>query len=540
MYKRLFNSIAFIMFFSLVVTPVHGMNWVHAAIAVQKKIWNKVKEPFTGLTEQQQLGVVVGTGLVMLLCVTANAVYQQNRLEYVLNALRSNDKDAVKEFLEKSYWLPETSQYGILFECEYCDYIRGDKIDDEMKILVIARLSKGKELIVRHGLEKLFKIYSDKNPDSKKEFIALVGKYKGTICNHYRQIDNKYAQAEGLSPSEIHFLNYFFDISLQRTPEDVVMLEDTILKNEQRLVGCGYAPFYHAQSKEKWFPIALDTFLYGLQRGESVDEFYLMHTQKDRLWDQVAGEGHINWHTYDELLKKDACERARMQQHGNQQSSDRTRMLFLNGSLRGNIENSGSQSFPGYFIANKNAGINYQQSKNIIKNIFAHRGVSYCYVKFEHELHQLYEEYVALSKYGTLYQIGVPEHKISRTVRPVISGGFKTCLNVGDECTEDMCKIARAFKDPKNHPGDENEFVMLMTYDEDGGMNVRSGIKIKAYMIPTDEVKYQAWQAKWEDLKLRIKAEVECARSADWVAPARAYAEFKVINTRAPHVIFAA
>ena len=127
-------------------------------------------------------------------------------------------------------------------------------------------------------------------------------------------------------------------------------------------------------------------------------------------------------------------------------------LCFLNDSLFGNIKIDGSNSFPHYFFENWNVGNAYSQSNTILNDIFKGYGYSDIYTVFGAELTALDNEYMQLSKYGTLYQIAVPRNDVDKTVAVAESGGYHRQLTINGEKTRDMHKIVDAINDFDNYP----------------------------------------------------------------------------------------
>jgi hypothetical protein len=154
--------------------------------------------------------------------------------------------------------------------------------------------------------------------------------------------------------------------------------------------------------------------------------------------------------------------------------------------------------------------------------------------EFSQEINEPYQEYIEISKYGTLYLLGIPKKNIKKNVVFVATGGFQDqCIlkeepldptykdgALGTTCkriTTDMDEIAQALVTEEYvHQKDQKEYVGVMTYDKDGLLNPESGLKVFPFIIPTDEKRYQEWQAKWKDLTARLAQHIERERSQIW------------------------
>jgi hypothetical protein len=314
------------------------------------------------------------------------------------------------------------------------------------------------------------------------------------------------------------------------------------LKKERELAHQGYFTAYHAQSSDKFVPILLDTFLYGLRTQQNVENFLLMHTKKNPIYEaikQIPKKG-LSSATYcaqcskmkQALLQKQAKRRQGLL-NGRKENKDRRKFLFLNDSLFGNIEMYGSNSFPHYFYQNYNTG-GSGAINNKIEEIFEYHGLQRYVSEFSQEINELYQEYIEISKYGTLYLLGIPKKNIKKNVVFVATGGFQDqCIlkeepldptykdgALGTTCkriTTDMDEIAQALVTEEYvHQKDQKEYVGVMTYDKDGLLNPESGLKVFPFIIPTDEKRYQEWQAKWKDLTARLAQHIERERSQIW------------------------
>lgn len=347
-----------------------------------------------------------------------------------------------------------------------------------------------------------------------------------TIFALYVDIRCKHERNEPLSQTETHILvNINNDIhSFIKVGEryacfaedagSMEMIKD-IITHERLLIEQGYAVFYHGQNKNRYFPIALDTFLYGVRHGWPLeaDNFLLMHTCQENGMNFLQPQQqflHDESVLRDDILRYGAAHHGAAH-HGAVHQGRRDRMLFLNDSLFGNRNRWGGQTYPHYFEANFNGGGgNYAQPREILKNIFNTHGYGDLYIAFADELHNLYERYIALSRYGTLYQIAVPQVSVHEVIRVVQVGGTRTSLDLRNPSrrTEDMQEIIQALRNPHNYPeqSDTKEYVAAMTHDEKGMRNPACGIKVFPYMVTDDKQLYAIWHEEWQQLQDQMRA----------------------------------
>jgi hypothetical protein len=304
-----------------------------------------------------------------------------------------------------------------------------------------------------------------------------------------------------------------------------------VLKKERELANQGYFTAYHAQSSDKFVPILFDTFLYGLRTQQNIENFLLLHTKKNPVFEalkQVSKEG-VSCAEYcaqclkikEAVLEKQSTRREGLL-NGRKEDKDRRKFLFFNDCLFGNIEISSSNSFPHYFYDNWNAG-GSGAINNKIEEIFEYHGLQKYVSEFSQEINKLYEEYIEISKYGTLYLLGIPKKNIKKNVVFVATGGFQAQCAIKQhaegvvETTTDMDEIAHALVTEEYvHQKDQKEYVGIMTYDKDGLLNPDSGLKAFPFIISTDEKRYQEWQAKWNDVTARLAQRIEQERSQIW------------------------
>jgi hypothetical protein len=302
-----------------------------------------------------------------------------------------------------------------------------------------------------------------------------------------------------------------------------------VLQKEQELAAQGYFTAYHAQSSDKFVPILLDTFLYELRTKQSLPHFLLMHTKEDAVYEAVRkiskeGKSHAEY-----LSECAAAEKDILQKHAERRKEllggvrsdhwyeDTFSVLFMNDSLFGNLKHEGENSYPCYFYRNQNAYTPGLKINNDIKAIFGYHGLEKYAEEFAQEFVQLREEYIKISKYGTLYVLGIPKETIDQNVVYVQPCGYADQCTIQGCATKDMKKIAAALvTDEYVTQKDFKQYVGTMTRDNNGLLNPKSGLKVFPFMIPVDKKQYQEWQAKWKNATARLAKRVEQERNQLW------------------------
>lgn len=287
------------------------------------------------------------------------------------------------------------------------------------------------------------------------------------------------------------------------------------LRKERVLSTAGYITFYHAQQSKKFVPIKLDTLLYSIRTGCNTDNFLLLHTKPDPVMQAVRTmkEGDSEELVRAAVLEQESKRREQLlsgpRQIGRGYSEDRSFYLFLNDSLAGN-ETEGAD--PGcsswkYFKSNSNA--RFPGAGRDVQSIFNNHGYGHLAAEFTVELEQLQREYLGLSKYGTLYLIGVPKETVHLNVVAAKAFGYIQPLTVGWYKTTDMQKIAPALlTDSYVEPTDTKEYVAIMTHDEHGWLNPACGVKMFPMIIATSEEKKTEFENKWKSFETRLRMRI--------------------------------
>ena len=102
--------------------------------------------------------------------------------------------------------------------------------------------------------------------------------------------------------------------------------------------------------------------------------------------------------------------------------------------------------------------------------------------------------------------IAIPQESIANCVYLAHPGGYKKTITIDWRKTDDINKIMHTLKNnpEKIRNTDRLEFCLVMTQDQQGGMNPDSGIKI----IPiraVDPEEWKAFEAKQDALFEQIK-----------------------------------
>jgi hypothetical protein len=229
-------------------------------------------------------------------------------------------------------------------------------------------------------------------------------------------------------------------IQLKVPRSEFFMTQDFIrkcLRKERVLQAADYVTFYHGQASEKYMPIKLDTLLYGIRTGRNTDNFLLLHTKPDPVLEGLskAKPGSSEQLVRRAVLKEESNRRERLLSGpamGEAHTQYRPFYLFLNDSLAGNCtEDAG----PGcsswiYFRSNSNCGNSGCKIENDGQTIFNNHGYGAVAAEFLAEFAQLQQEYLALSKFGTLYLIGIPKERVHLSVAPARAFGYIRPLKV--------------------------------------------------------------------------------------------------------------
>lgn len=288
-------------------------------------------------------------------------------------------------------------------------------------------------------------------------------------------------------------------VSVYAASNELMDMASQVLKKEREYQNKGYYTFVHGQKRGYLFPEKMYTFLWKLKHGVEVDDFLFAHVKP--------------------LLKskKEKDDEEKMRQHllkygrTPQDGPMRQKLLFLNYGLFGNLNDS-SSSTANYVASN----VNYGSSPISItaKDAFEYLGYQKVYKKYQSEIEALEKEY-AISNYGTILLIAVPQKDIAKYVYLCSSGssgfgmgGVKRSIPIaGIGVTDDIRLIMDALiKNPLALNTDDVEFCLIMTQHA-GGLDPLTGIKVIPIISGTQTANAQL-AAKEKNLCDRISADI--------------------------------
>lgn len=291
-------------------------------------------------------------------------------------------------------------------------------------------------------------------------------------------------------------------------------------RQEKELIHDNYYVFYHGQSSQLLLYEQLATLLQ--QNMQTPSNFLLLHVRPA------------------ESVDKEKELREKIVNPNNHNFNRRPYVLFLNASLYGNLKNYGSHS-PYYLHKNFN-----QNPLSIdLSKLFEQHGYLSLWKKYGDEINSLVKESNQLCKYGNLIQIAVPHSNVpnalflSRVGAPIENALIsadegnnfnKKNNNVTSNSSEilkayynDPIKVKYAARDWSEETSERAtiykagsdlfEFCAAMTYDEQGWLNPKSGIKIYVYS-PGDQIKIAAYEAKRKKLFNHIAQDIKKLRQS--------------------------
>jgi len=267
----------------------------------------------------------------------------------------------------------------------------------------------------------------------------------------------------------------------QQTYNGLYTISQNVTKKAKELESQGYVTFVHGQRWNYHFIEQWYTKLYQeCTPNGANNDFLFAHIEKP-ITDPIE-------------LQQEKNLRVNLVKHGVKENFKKERrVLYMNYAFWANASYAGSNS-ASYVAENSN----FSSLKVTIENVFSHLNFESIYIKYKNELEQLEQLHNNASKLGNMLLIAIPQQKL------------KECVYVGNIHAQKEGNIKQVINGIKNKTDipDKIQFCLTMTWDEQGGLNPASGIKIFAFNSPEQEAwqKYlQAEQALWEKIKADIR-----------------------------------
>jgi hypothetical protein len=272
------------------------------------------------------------------------------------------------------------------------------------------------------------------------------------------------------------------------------MIQD-VMRKENDFINNGYEVFYHGRHWKYEFLSDVYGMLYSYKSGESLKDFIFM-----QIDDPVIGK------IQDKFFESEQKTRENILEKGNYSSlsigssmGEGSRVLYLSKFAFGNLKELGSN--PMFYVLNNK---NMADVKISVREIFGMFGYSDIYDQFKNELYNLEKEHQKLTEYGELLQIAVPKNNLDKCINYVELGGSgkKESLDTPEfGSIEDIKKIV---EHTNEYSEDSAEFNLIMTRDAFGGLNPKSGIKVRSCNIAHSE-KMAAFKEKEKQLFDKIR-----------------------------------
>jgi hypothetical protein len=253
--------------------------------------------------------------------------------------------------------------------------------------------------------------------------------------------------------------------------------------------------FEHGKRWDYKLPEMVYRHFYQIAHNVTVpNDFMFTHTKKHLYSPQQKAA---------ELEQETALHKQVINEPANIAGEVRNRRLFMNTGLLGNVDSPGSNSL--YYVLK-----NYNQAdaRVSVKSIFEQFGLEALYEKHEAKCESLEKKAQALSEWGQLLVLGIPKEKISNLATYLcITGRGKRPVTVGEKETYDAKEILDArLEDPAL---EDNRINWVAAMTDNGLLDPRCGVKIKAVERPLDPAAFKAWEIEFNEFMRSISAEAK-------------------------------
>ena len=284
----------------------------------------------------------------------------------------------------------------------------------------------------------------------KEQVEIVITKLLSTLGLSYNEI--KYSTSQTANHIKLYVLEIFKtfrkilqgNLPIKTLFQCAYQYETTLTSMSQKK----YA-FYHAQKWELYWLSLIYTKLWAKKYSKKANNYLFLRYPHYSIFSDV-----YNPKSEDFILKQ-LMNKGRIDCY-------RPKLLFMNCSFLGNTTNISSCTFC-YFLKNWNLGKPPITTQDIFSNI----GYETIYERHQQTIHTLEKQFYALSNYGNILQIIMPESYMKKYVYLCSTVGYKSKAFINNNETEDVTFILDNLKHkPENLNNiDQYEFCWVVTHN---------------------------------------------------------------------------